>query len=186
MVILLLGLLFVAFLIYGALLMSRLRAEDPSEWPETDLPEADAAFRRHPGWTLTDPATTIFQTGIPGGAFSVEVLPRAAGLDREARLRLRLSRDRVTLDEVVPEAFLAGSAAGVRVGSAGSDPDGSRGWFEFHLVEGPGADVVFRYRCPVLSGSRETLPFSRSVESLRFRPSSGLSGGDETSRTLAQ
>ncbi len=76
----------------------------------------------------------------------------------------------ITFDCMQIESFVAPAGAGARLGSAGTEPSGERRYFEFHLITGPAQNILFRYCCPVLSGSFEALSLARAVASLRFDP----------------
>ena len=176
MVIVALWLLLLGFLIYGAILLGRLRREDPSLWPEVFLGPAGARLRIHPAWKVENRVGFLrIVTGIENGLLVVEAaahepIPPSAPAPPEARLRDWLSMSGITFDSMQIESFVAPAGAGARLGSAGTEPSGERRYFEFHLITGPAQNILFRYCCPVLAGSFEALSLARAVASLRFDP----------------
>ncbi len=170
MLVIALWILGILALIQGAWLLARLRAEDPGQWAEVRPPGVEARLRLHPGWTTGKNGEADFRTGVPGAVLRIAELAHAepAEGDLERRFERLVTGSGLSLDEPKPEPFQAVSGPGVRVASAGTAPDGARGWFEFHLVQGPGRDLALIYRCPVLSGSVDTRTLSRTAESVRF------------------
>src|SRR5262245_6062597 len=154
-------------LVQGAWMLSRLRAEDPAQWTEVHPAGVGAVLRLHPGWIAGKDAGAGVTTGVPGAVLRITERAHDAG-DLGRRFERFVAEAGLSLDEPQPETFQAAGGPGVRVASAGTAPDGARGWFEFHLVAGPGRDLALTYRCPVLSGSVDTRTLSRTAESVRF------------------
>ena len=178
MLILALGFLGVLFMIYGVVLISRMRAEDPGAWP-TVAAGGGATVSLHPGWTIEDPGPPArITTGVRGAQLSIEPVTPAAqksdlalpAVPPEQILNGIVSESGVLLDQDSIEAIRlpAGERIGIRIASAGTGPEGNRGFFEFHLLGAGAGAVLLRYRCPVLSGSIDSLNLGRTAESVRF------------------
>src|SRR6185503_3608708 len=142
--------------------------------PEIGLASGAAALRLHPGWRIEARGDALrVQTGVRRALLVVSAQPRPprdAG-SLESRAQALPDAEQLTLDDGAAEPFEAGGLPGVRIASAGTLPEGERGWFEFHLIEGPSQDLLLRYRCPVLSGSIDARTLARCAASARFGPS---------------
>src|SRR5262245_31480901 len=169
MVITSLWILGIVALVWGAIMLARLRAEDPGQWEEIHPAGVQARMRLHPGWKIPADSGSPITTGVRGAVLRVTERARdSAGGDLEARLDRLVTAAGLTLDEPAAERFQAVSGPGLRIASAGTGQDGGGGWFEFQLVEGPGRDLSLAYRGPVLSGSVDTRTLSRTAESIRY------------------
>lgn len=168
MIVIAAGLLLLAFLVYGVLQIGRLRREDPAGWPEVAVGSQGARLRLHPAWHVeTKDEGLEIRPGVTGATLSVSWVS-AAGLPLTERLSGLVASGGAVLDRPEVERFENGRARGARVASAATLPDGERRWLECYLIEGPRARLFLSYRCPVLSGSVDSLTLSRAAGTVEF------------------
>src|SRR5574341_1246620 len=109
LVVIALWIVFIGFLVYGAVLLRRLRSEDADRWPDASLPAPGARFRVHPSWSATaDGERLSFATGVKGACLTIEALPGGARAGAPAeRLRRILASTGVVFDDPEVQEFPA-------------------------------------------------------------------------------